>query len=122
MTDKQTIFIAKYLTHFNATRAAIEAGYSEETARQIASENLSKPDIKEVIDSHIKEIIAQTDDKRAKLIQFWIDVIDNDESSETAKMKASENLAKYMTMITEREELSDETTQTTRFVVEGGEE
>lgn len=45
LTDKQRLFIAEYLVDCNATRAAIAAGYSEETARQMGSENLSKPDI-----------------------------------------------------------------------------
>lgn len=35
---------------WNATRAAIDAGYSEKTAREIGRENLTKPDIKERID------------------------------------------------------------------------
>ena len=102
MTDKQTLFIEHYLTHFNATRAAIEAGYSPESAKAIASENLTKPDIKEIVDSRIKEIIAQTDDKRAKLIQFWISVIDDPESSENAKLKASDSMGKYLAMFTEK--------------------
>jgi len=43
LTDKQEMFIREYLVDFNATRAAVAAGYSEESARQIGSENLSKP-------------------------------------------------------------------------------
>lgn len=33
----------------NATQAAIRAGYSEKTARQVGEENLSKPDIREAL-------------------------------------------------------------------------
>lgn len=102
MTDKQTLFIEHYLTHFNATKAAIQAGYSEDTAYSIGSENLLKPEIKAVIDSRVKEIIAQTDDKRAKLIQFWISIIDDPESSENAKLKASDSMGKYLAMFTEK--------------------
>lgn len=50
LTDKQKIFCQEYIKDLNATQAAIRAGYSEETARSIASENLSKPDIKAEID------------------------------------------------------------------------
>jgi len=121
MTDKQTIFINKYLVYFNATRAAIEAGYSEDTARSIASELLTKPDIREPIDTRIKEIISQTDDKRAKLIQFWESVIDDPESSEQAKQKASDSLGKYLAMFTERIEVSGDITAT-HFVIEGNEQ
>lgn len=45
LTDKQELFCREYLIDLNATQAAIRAGYSENTARKIGSENLSKPDI-----------------------------------------------------------------------------
>ena len=101
MTDKQTLFIEKYLIHFNATRAAIEAGYSELTARSIGQRLLTNVDIKEIKDKRVKEIIAKTDDKRSFLISFWVGVVDNKESSESAKQKASESLGKYLAMFTE---------------------
>lgn len=53
LTIKQELFVAAYCTNgYNGTRAAITAGYSENTAKVIASENLSKPDIVEAIDAH----------------------------------------------------------------------
>lgn len=106
MTDKQTLFIEKYLIHFNATRAAIEAGYSENTAYITAFENLRKPKIKEQVDKRVKEIIAKTDDKRVKLLKFWEDIIDDESSTENHKMKASENIGKYLAMFTEKLEIS----------------
>jgi phage terminase small subunit len=49
LTNKQQAFVNAYVRTRNATQAAIEAGYSEQTARQMGSENLSKPDIAEAI-------------------------------------------------------------------------
>jgi len=49
MTDKQQRFCEEYVIDLNATQSAIRAGYSEDTARSIGSENLSKPDIQEYI-------------------------------------------------------------------------
>ena len=49
MTKKEERFCREYVIDLNGTQAAIRAGYSEKTARQIGSENLSKPDIKERI-------------------------------------------------------------------------
>ncbi len=49
LTPKQQCFVDEHLIDLNATQAAIRAGYSERTARQIASENLAKPDIQEAI-------------------------------------------------------------------------
>ena len=45
LTPKQKRFVDEYLVDLNATAAAKRAGYSERTARSIASENLAKPDI-----------------------------------------------------------------------------
>jgi len=42
LTAKQQSFIAEYLVDLNATQAAIRAGYSENTAAAIGSENLTK--------------------------------------------------------------------------------
>ena len=49
LSPKQQRFVEEYLIDLNATQAAIRAGYSRRTARAIASENLSKPDIQEAI-------------------------------------------------------------------------
>lgn len=52
LTDKQRRFCEEYIFDYNATRATKAAGYSEESARQIGSENLSKPYIR----AYIKEL------------------------------------------------------------------
>nr|DAE47068.1 MAG TPA: Terminase small subunit [Caudoviricetes sp.] len=49
LTDKQKMFCMEFLKDLNATQAAIRAGYSKKTARQIATENLSKPFIQDYI-------------------------------------------------------------------------
>lgn len=49
LTDKQAKFVQEYLVDLNATQAAIRAGYSENSAQEIGSENLSKPIIKEAV-------------------------------------------------------------------------
>jgi phage terminase small subunit len=43
LTEKQKIFCREYIFDWNGTRAAKVAGYSENTAAVIASENLTKP-------------------------------------------------------------------------------
>jgi phage terminase small subunit len=58
LTEKQKRFIDYYVETGNATEAAILAGYSEKTAKQIGSENLSK------LDSYIKERLKPIDNKR----------------------------------------------------------
>jgi phage terminase small subunit len=61
MTAKQMRFCDEYLIDLNATQAAIRAGYSKKTANRIATENLSKP----VIKNYIAEVMAA---KRSALI------------------------------------------------------
>lgn len=60
LTPKQRRFVEEYLVDLNATQAAIRAGYSEDTARSIASENLSKPDIQEAIGCAMAERSERT--------------------------------------------------------------
>lgn len=50
LTPKQRKFVKEYIETGNATTASINAKYSEKSARQIGSENLSKPYIKEAIE------------------------------------------------------------------------
>lgn len=69
LTDKQKRFVEEYLIDLNATQAAIRAGYSEETARQIGAENLSKP--------VIQEAIQQAQNKRSERTQITQDDVLN---------------------------------------------
>ena len=55
LTPKQKRFCDEYLIDLNATQAAIRAGYSEKTAKQIATENLSKPYLQEYIAERMGE-------------------------------------------------------------------
>ena len=45
LTTRQAAFVDHYVVCRNGAEAARRAGYSEKTARQIATENLSKPDL-----------------------------------------------------------------------------
>ena len=56
LTPKQKIFVQEYIYDWNATRAAIAAGYSEKTAFTIGCENLKNPYIQEYITEIQKDI------------------------------------------------------------------
>ncbi|MBR5825846.1 MAG: terminase small subunit [Clostridia bacterium] len=45
LTDRQERFCREYTVDYNATQAAIRAGYSEKTAKQIGQQNLTKLDL-----------------------------------------------------------------------------
>ncbi len=66
LTAKQQRFCDEYLIDLNATQAAIRAGYSKKTAKQIGQENLTKPDLQDYIkkrmDEKEKDLIADQDE------------------------------------------------------------
>lgn len=61
LTVKQKQFADEYLVDFNATQAAIRAGYSEKTAYSIGWENLRKPEIKEYIKTATEEKVLSAE-------------------------------------------------------------
>lgn len=67
LTDKQRLFCIFYMQNFNATQAAIKAGYSKETASIIGFENLRKPNIKNYL-NELKGLYAQKDYLETKRI------------------------------------------------------
>jgi len=131
LTDRQKMFVKEYVVDFNATQAAIRAGYSEKTARAIASENLTKPYIMEAIQ---EEVAARN--KRVEVSQDYVlktitEVIERGlqhspvltKTGETvytetpngdeaaaytfqamAVLKGTEQLGKYLKMFTEKHE------------------
>ena len=60
MTKKLKLFCDEYLIDLNGTQAAIRAGYSPKTAKVIASENLTKPDVRAYIDRAMAERSKRT--------------------------------------------------------------
>lgn len=59
LKGKQALFVEEYLKDRNGTRAAIAAGYSENTAAEMAYENLRKPQIMEAIASRNAKIMEK---------------------------------------------------------------
>ena len=57
-TPKQIRFCNEYIRDCNATAAAVRAGYSKKTAKEIGHENLTKP--------HIATLLREAQDRLAK--------------------------------------------------------
>lgn len=55
LTEKQKAFADEYIISLNAKEAAVNAGYSENSAYEIGYENLRKPQIKKYIDERLEE-------------------------------------------------------------------
>jgi phage terminase small subunit len=59
LTPKEALFVKYYLINFNATKAAINSGYSVKSARYIGYEMLTKPHIKIAVKKYTEEIYAE---------------------------------------------------------------
>lgn len=69
LTKKQKLFIEEYLIDLNATQAAIRAGYSTDTAKEIGCENLTKPNIRMHIDKALAERSRRTGVTADRVVQ-----------------------------------------------------
>lgn len=67
LTAKQRAFVEHYLTTWNASEAARQAGYSEKTAGQIGAENLKKLEIAEAIAERLAELKMGADEVLARV-------------------------------------------------------
>ena len=94
LNSKQQLFISEYLTDFNATQAAIRAGYSVRSAGSIANELLKKPDIQQALQATItarnNNLIADREERK----RFWSRVMLDENENMKHRLKASELLAK----------------------------
>ena len=75
MTKKQKRFADEYLIDFNATQAAIRAGYSAATAKQMGSRLLSKVDIKNYIDEQMKQMHDKNIADAEEVMQYLTSVL-----------------------------------------------
>lgn len=75
MTAKQQRFCDEYLIDLNATQAAIRAGYSKKTAKQIGQENLTKPDLKIYIENRMAEKEAELIADQTEVMKYLTSVL-----------------------------------------------
>lgn len=75
LTAKQKKFVDSYIADSNATKAALEAGYSKRTARFVGAENLTKPNIKAAIDERMKRLESDKIAKAAEVLQYFTTVL-----------------------------------------------
>lgn len=70
LTDKQKAFVREYLIDSNGTQAAIRAGYSENSARQIADQLMSKEEIKQAIRENQKNLEQRSDLSKLDILEM----------------------------------------------------
>lgn len=75
LTPRQAQFVREYVIGGNASEAARRAGYSERTARAIACEVLTKPDVKEAIQALQAENAARWNVTRQGVVEGILEAI-----------------------------------------------
>ncbi|MGP3640378.1 terminase small subunit [Lentilactobacillus hilgardii] len=114
LRPKQKAFAEEYVKLGNATKAALNAGYSKKTAAETGSENLKKPHIKIYINQLMAEIeshkimdaqealqlltrIARGEEKETVVVstQFDVDTIEKEADLKTRIAAAKEILKRY---------------------------
>lgn len=118
LTAKQAAFVREYCVDWNATQAAIRAGYSEKTARQIGEQNLSKLYIKKAIEDKQKKCelnaVRRAEDVLKDLAEVravamkrrFNDAGDEEMINPNAALKALELEGKHLAMWTDKTQLS----------------
>ena len=106
MTDREKQFISNYLEHFNASKAARDAGYAAGTAGQQGYELLHKPHIKAKIDKYMESAGVNTQRITAALAKIGFADHDSEDEAETTyspgdTLSALDKLAKINAMYTE---------------------
>ena len=78
LTDKQRLFCIYYIKYFNATKAAIKAGYSKESAGKIGYQLLEKTRIKSEIDALKKNKLNRVMLSEDDIFQRYMDIAFSD--------------------------------------------
>lgn len=95
LTPKQQLFVKEYIKDFNATQAAIRAGYKEKAAGQTGAENLKKPQIQKAIKEAQDAREAETIYDAKWIIAQIAQIAGNQEETARDRLKALELLGKY---------------------------
>jgi len=105
ITGKQAKFISEYTKDFNATQAAIRAGYSPKTAYSIGQRLLKNVEVQAAMKEHRKKFIADRETRQ----KFWTDTMQDKDEDMKNRLRASELLAKSECDFIERAEIKNET-------------
>ena len=103
MTDKQTKFFTEYTKDFNATQAAIRAGYSPKTAYSQGQRLLKNVEVQKAMNEHRDKGIADRETRQ----KFWSDTMQDNNEDMKNRLRASELLGKSECDFIERAEIKN---------------
>lgn len=85
MTEKQKRFCDEYLIDCNATQAAIRAGYSTKTAKQIGQNLLTFVDLKAYIDERLERMHSEKTADAKEVLEYLTAVMRGEHKEQTMK-------------------------------------
>lgn len=85
MTLKQKRFADEYIISGNATEAAVKAGYSKKTAKEIGAQNLTKLHISKYIDEHLAELESKTIATQEEVLSYLTSVMRGEQREQTLR-------------------------------------
>lgn len=94
LNERQRRFCEYFAESCNGAEAARKAGYSPKTARQIANELLTKPDILQYIRKLQDEAATPRIAGMLEVKAYWSDTMRNEDLKQKDRLRASELLAK----------------------------
>lgn len=86
MNVKQRKFCDEYLIDLNATQAAIRAGYSEKTARQVGQRLLTYVDISAYIDEQLERIHNERTADAQEVIEYLTSVMRGEHTEQALQL------------------------------------
>jgi phage terminase small subunit len=98
LTARQLRFIDEYMIDSNGAAAAVRAGYSPKTAREMASENLSKPHISAVLRKRQAQASEELNITREGVIKGLLDAFElaKSERNPASMVSAMATVAKML--------------------------
>lgn len=78
LPEKQEVFVKEYMVDWNATQAAIRAGYSANSASQIAYQLLQKPSVRDAIETLAVARARRLGVDADELMRMWAAVVSLD--------------------------------------------
>lgn len=91
----------------NATKAAIRAGYSEDSASAIGSENLTKPEISKEIERRLREQAERLCITSDRILLGIRSIAKSRKASNSDRLKALQMLGENQKLFTQKHEIGD---------------
>lgn len=108
LSPQQRLFCEEYVKDFNASQAAIRAGYKAKEPNKMGYQLLNSPGIRYAIDALLQERAKQVDVDVNFVVKKIVRSMERaeDKENEAAVLRGAELLARYLGMFVDRQEIS----------------